>query len=145
MIDLRGNKFYTLQNREGNTEVNELIHGSGNREHFATGAVRDSDAEKSRPDLISPFAMERLAKWLRLGATKYSERNWEKGIPVSRCFASLYRHLLKFQQGRTDEDHVAAILCNTMFIAHTLCGRPHNVCYAEIVIMRNLTLVTLNL
>jgi hypothetical protein len=63
--------------------------------------------------------MERLAEWLRLGATKYSERNWEQGIPLSRCTASLYRHLLKFQQGRSDEDHVAAILCNAMFIAHT--------------------------
>jgi hypothetical protein len=96
-----------------------LIHDSGKREHFVTGAVRDSDENKSRPDLISPFAMEHLAEWLRHGATKYSERNWEQGIPVSRCFASLYRHLLKFLQGRNDEDHVAAILCNAMFIAHT--------------------------
>jgi hypothetical protein len=32
---------------------------------------------------------------------------------------------MKFQQGCTDEDHVAAILCNAMFIAHTqeMCKR----------------------
>ena len=78
-----------------------------------------------RPELISPFAMERLAEWLRKGAEKYAPRNWEAGIPLSRCTASLCRHLLKFQQGATDEDHVAAILCNAMFIAHIqeMCNR----------------------
>jgi hypothetical protein len=119
MIDLRGQRFYKLQKHEGHTDNKEQIHDSDTRDHFVTGAVRDSTEGKSRPDLISPFAMERLGKWLRLGAKKYSERNWEKGIPVSRCVASLYRHLLKFQQGQTDEDHIAAILCNAMFIAHT--------------------------
>jgi hypothetical protein len=119
MIDLRGDKFYKLQNNTDGMEIKELICDSGQHDYFVTGVVRDSDSGKPRPDLISPFAMERLAEWLRLGATKYSERNWEKGIPVSRCLASLYRHLLKFQQGRTDEDHIAAILCNAMFIAHT--------------------------
>jgi hypothetical protein len=118
-IDLRGSNFQVLQNSDGNTAVDTIMEDSGKRELFVTGAVRDSDENKPRPDLISPFAMERLAEWLRLGATKYSERNWEQGIPLSRCTASLYRHLLKFQQGRTDEDHVAAILCNAMFIAHT--------------------------
>jgi hypothetical protein len=118
-IDLRGHCFHALKCPDWNAEVNVTMNDSGKREHFVTGAVRDSEENKPRPDLISPFAMERLAEWLRLGATKYSERNWEKGLPLSRCTASLCRHLLKFQQGQTDEDHVAAILCNAMFIAHT--------------------------
>ncbi|MDR1493074.1 MAG: DUF5664 domain-containing protein [Planctomycetaceae bacterium] len=94
------------------------IKDSDKRETFTTGAVRNTAENKPRPDLISPFAIERLAEWLRLGAIKYSERNWEKGIPLSRITASLYRHLLKFQQGINDEDHVAAILCNAMMIVH---------------------------
>ena len=88
-------------------------------------AQNGSAEGKPRPELISPFAMERLAEWLRKGAEKYAPRNWEAGIPLSRCTASLCRHLLKFQQGVTDEDHVAAILCNAMFIAHIqeMCNR----------------------
>ena len=97
----------------------QIMHDSGEREAFETGAVRDTATNKPRPDLISPFAMERLGEWLRAGAEKYDERNWEAGIPVSRCVASLYRHLLKYQQGDTSEDHMAAIMCNAMFIMHT--------------------------
>jgi len=91
---------------------------SGRRQTFPTGAVRDTETEKSRPDLISPWALDRLGHWLRRGAEKYAERNWEKGIPFSRCLGSLCRHLLAYQQCRTDEDHLAAILCNAMFLAH---------------------------
>ena len=91
---------------------------SGNRDTFATGAVRDTADDKPRPDLVSPFAMERLGHWLRLGAVKYRERNWEQGIPISRCVASLARHLMKYQQGCRDEDHMAAVMCNAMFILH---------------------------
>jgi hypothetical protein len=94
------------------------MHDSGKRQEFSTGAVRDTADDKSRPDLISPFALERLGDWLKLGAQKYSERNWESGIPISRCIASLYRHLLAYQQNRREEDHIAAIMCNAMFVAH---------------------------
>lgn len=94
------------------------IELSGAKQEFKTGAVRDAATDKVRPDLISPFAEERLGKWLNLGAEKYSERNWEKGIPMSRCLASLCRHLMKFRQGAKDEDHLAAILFNAMAIIH---------------------------
>ncbi len=95
------------------------MHDSGERQQFETGAVRDTAGGKSRPDLVSPFAMMRLGEWLRLGAEKYNDRNWEKGIPLSRSTASLYRHLLAWQMGDTDEDHLAAIMCNAMFLLHT--------------------------
>lgn len=99
------------------TEENTM-HDSGTRQSFTTGAVRDTAGDKPRPDLASPFALERLGEWLRLGAVKYQERNWEKGIPISRCVASLSRHLMKYQQGARDEDHMAAVMCNAMFILH---------------------------
>ncbi|MCL2118011.1 MAG: DUF5664 domain-containing protein [Planctomycetaceae bacterium] len=92
------------------------MNDSGQREIFTSGAVRDSDEDKPRPELISPFAMERLAKWLTEGAKKYAPRNWEKGIGIERCFASMYRHLLKYQMGEHDEDHIAALFCNCMMI-----------------------------
>jgi len=91
---------------------------SGKRQPFITGAVRDTDEGKPRPDLISPFFEERLGNWLALGSLKYSERNWERGIPISRCYASLRRHLMQWGQGQADEDHMAAAACNVMFIIH---------------------------
>jgi len=91
---------------------------SGSDEQFETGAVRDVAESKPRPDLISPFAEERLGEWLRLGAKRYAERNWEKGMPMSRTLASLNRHLMWFKQGKTDEDHLSAIMFNAMAIIH---------------------------
>ena len=94
------------------------MHDSGDRQQFESGAVRDVAEDKPRPDLVSPFAMTRLGEWLRLGAIKYLDRNWEAGMPISRCVASLYRHLMEYQKGSGDEDHMAAIMCNAMFILH---------------------------
>ena len=90
---------------------------SGSEQTFCTGAVRDSGS-KPRMELISPFAMRRLGDWLRLGADRYADRNWEKGIPICRCVASLLRHTFAYLAGDTSEDHMAACMCNAMFILH---------------------------
>jgi len=88
---------------------------SGRRQSFGRGmAIRDTADDKPRPDLISPFAEERQGHWLR----KYAERNWENGMPFSRCVASLKRHVMRYQQGRRDEDHLAAIMFNAMALIH---------------------------
>jgi hypothetical protein len=89
---------------------------SGKREEFDTGAVRDDTTNKGMPNLIKFEMIDRLSKWLELGANKYSPRNWEKGMPISRCFDSLFRHAYKANEGWTDEDHLAAVVCNAMFI-----------------------------
>ena len=51
--------------------------------HFGTGAVRSSDAEQTRYDLISPIGLERIARTCAEGAKKYTPHNWERGMPVS--------------------------------------------------------------
>ena len=91
---------------------------SGKRHQFGTGAVRDTAENKSRPDLISPFSLMRLGDWLRKGAEKYDERNWEKGMGIGRCIAAITRHLLSYGMGMRNEDHMAAVMCNAMFIMH---------------------------
>lgn len=85
---------------------------------FESGAVRDSNEGKSRPDLISPYFTERLGFRLAEGAKKYAERNWEKGIPDAAFLESLERHLVAYKMGKTDEDHAAAIAFNIMGIIH---------------------------
>lgn len=57
---------------------------------------RKDDGAKLRHDLIPPEAVEALAEVLTFGATKYGDRNWEKGMRWGRCFAALMRHLWKW-------------------------------------------------
>ena len=97
---------------------NKQLKDSGEREQFSTGAVRDVANDKPRPDLISPFFLERLGEHLRKGAIKYQPWNWAKGIPSSRCYESAMRHLMRYAQGYTDEDHLAAAAFNIMAIIH---------------------------
>lgn len=103
----------------GQSATNEyVVKDSGARASFATGAVRDTDEGKSRPDLISAPFLLRLGIHLAKGAKKYKERNWELGIPASRCFGSALRHLLQWSLGMRDEDHLAAAAFNIMAIMH---------------------------
>lgn len=94
------------------------IKDSGLHQTFESGAVRDTNDNKPRPDLISPLFVERLGRHLAAGARKYDDWNWAKGIPNSRSFESLMRHLTQFAKGDIDEDHLAAAACNLMFIIH---------------------------
>ena len=94
------------------------MHDSGHRQQFNGGAVRDTAEGKPRPDLLSPFAMRRLGQWARLGGQKYTDRNWERGMPLTRCIASCYRHLLAVMAGDMDEDHLAAVAWNAMAVMH---------------------------
>jgi len=94
------------------------IKSSGKEESFATGAVRDKGEDKNSLELISPFFENRLGNWLTKGAQRYARRNWEKGIPNERCLASLMRHLNAYRIGKKDEDHLAALACNVMFMLH---------------------------
>lgn len=95
-----------------------MIQDSGHRESFGTGAVRDTQDAKPRFDLLPPAALRRVAMHYANGAKKYSDRNWEKGIPVSRCYASALRHLLAFGEGAVLEDHLSAVVFNVLAIIH---------------------------
>ncbi len=94
------------------------MEDSGERREFKSGAVRDRGGFKPRPDLISPHANLREGAWLAKGAEKYGVRNYEKGIPISECLASLNRHLEAYKLGSQEEDHMAAIRTNAGFILH---------------------------
>lgn len=95
------------------------INDSGNRISYGeTKAIREPSSGKGRYDLITPFGLDRLAKWYELGSSKYADRNWEKGMPFSRYLDSARRHLNKFVMGMEDEDHLAAACWNIMAIMH---------------------------
>lgn len=90
------------------------IKKSLDRESFETGAVRNSAVGKGRFDLLSFEGMRRLALVLEEGAKNYPERNWELGIPVSRCLESALRHIFQYMDGHKDEDHLGQAFWNLM-------------------------------
>ncbi len=101
--------------------VKELgnIDDGGKRMSYGEGmAVREPSTGKGRYDLITPFGIARLARWYELGAAKYADRNWEKGMPFSRYIDSAKRHIDKYIMGMTDEDHLAAAVWNILCIIH---------------------------
>jgi len=78
-------------------------------------AIRDTADDKLRPDLISPFAEERQGHGLRMGPSTLN------GIGRKGCrsrAAWLRSSAMLYQQGRRDEDHLAAIMFNAMALIH---------------------------
>lgn len=94
------------------------LNDGGNREHFADGGMREPSSGKGRFDLLSPVMMIRLAQHYENGAAKYETRNWEKGLPMSRCFDSCIRHLYRWLEGDNSEDHLAAAIWNIAALMH---------------------------
>jgi hypothetical protein len=85
---------------------------------FSTGAVRGSDAENVRFDLITPIGLRRLAETCAEGAKRYGDRNWEKGMPASVMLNHALRHIYLWIDGDTSEDHIAHATWNLMAIMH---------------------------
>lgn len=83
-------------------------------EVFSTGARRSSRAGRGRFDLLPPAALAELAKHLENGAKYYGDRNWQRGMPVSRFLDSALRHLFQYLDGQTDEPHLAAAAFNVL-------------------------------
>lgn len=74
---------------------------------------------KRRYDLIPVDALAALADLFTIGANKYAERNWEKGMAYSSVAASLDRHWNDFKAG-IDRDpetgclHITHVVWNAM-------------------------------
>jgi hypothetical protein len=96
------------------------LKDSGERETFDTGAVREPNLDRGRYDLITPIGLRALAIHYERGAKKYSDRNWEKGLPLSRHLNSAMRHLQDYLEGDRSEDHLSACAWNTFCIVHDL-------------------------
>lgn len=85
-----------------------------------TGGKKGS--KLARFDLIPQDALWALAEHYGNGATKYDDRNWEKGYAWGLSMAALNRHLSAFWQGEeygTDEKfgefpHLVAVIWHAM-------------------------------
>lgn len=69
-------------------------------------------------------AILELSKHYEDGANKYSERNWEKGIPLHCYIDSGVRHYLKVLRGDKDEPHDRAFVWNMLGALWTQENKP---------------------
>lgn len=111
-------------------QINEFRRGERKIDRLALAARASLNAlhldDKPGPStqynwyegVISPYALDRIAKWYEAGARKYSDRNWEKGTSYSRCLDSAIRHMNKYRMGMRDEDHLAALVWNLFAYIH---------------------------
>lgn len=73
--------------------------------------------------------IEDIAKAMTFGANRCGDRNWQKGIPTSRLWGAVFRHLVAVIKGETVDkesgiSHLAHAACNLMFIYWMMLERP---------------------
>jgi hypothetical protein len=86
-----------------------------------SGGGTKADDNKLRFDLIPTAPLRAWATVKTFGSKKYGDRNWEKGIPFSRVYAALQRHLVAWFGGEdldpeSKESHLAHAMCNVGFL-----------------------------
>mgnify|MGYP001554767016 FL=1 len=87
---------------------------------YETGAIRSSDAEQYRYDLISPVGLKAVARACAEGADKYSDYNWERGMPVSDLLNHAIRHIYEYLSGDRQEDHLGHAAWNVLGAIHSV-------------------------
>ncbi|NBV87920.1 MAG: hypothetical protein EBR88_00120 [Betaproteobacteria bacterium] len=93
---------------------------SGAKVEFSTGAQRSSDAENVRYDLITPIGLAAVARACAEGASKYSDYNWERGMPANDLLNHAIRHLYMFLSGDRSEDHLGHSAWGVLAAIHSL-------------------------
>jgi len=116
--------FFTYREKSSSLKMTFGIKDEGSRVSFETGAIREPATGKGRYDLLSPIADHRTALRLEAGAAKYLPRNWESGMPFSRCLDAAFRHLNQYKLGLRDEDHLAAARFNLDALMHLEATHP---------------------
>lgn len=88
-----------------------------------------ADEGKPRIGLVVPQFVWGVAKVMTLGAIKYDDYNWAKGMKWSRLYDAAQRHLLQFWSGEDNDNETAlshllhAGCCIMMLYWHTMFRR----------------------
>jgi hypothetical protein len=77
---------------------------------FDTGAKRDANSNKPFIHTLAGYTRQRFGYHMNLGASKYGNMNFKKGIPTDVYLESLDRHLAAYMEGDRSEDHLSAII-----------------------------------
>lgn len=92
------------------------------------------DIGKPRVDLLPPNAILALADLFRMGADKYDDRNWEKGMDEGRLLAAAGRHYFRYLAGEDIDPDPEAGTHNLIHLAWCalaayelqVCGKSTN-------------------
>jgi len=101
----------TLQSGYGGCATDQALYNS-DKPQFAE-LYNTSECDYT---LIPKIALNHVARLYYVGAAKYGVNNWQKGINVSRVYASMLRHVIAFANEDTSEDHLAAVIWNASVI-----------------------------
>jgi hypothetical protein len=115
--EMAADRVYQTINRS--CPVKAAEPAQDNTKKFSTGAVRSGDAEQVRYDLISPIGLEAVARTCAEGARKYSDFNWERGMPTHDLLNHAIRHIYKFLAGDRSEDHLPHAAWNLLAAIHS--------------------------
>jgi hypothetical protein len=77
---------------------------------FNSGAKRDSNFNKPFVHSILGYTRLRFGYHMNMGASKYGDSNWLKGITTECYLESVDRHLALYLEGDRSEDHLSAII-----------------------------------
>ena len=86
---------------------------------------RKDDQNKLRYDLIPTRPLAELAKVYTVGARKYADRNWEKGLLWGRVFAAMMRHAWAWWSGKRRHEKGMHPLASVAWCAFTLMEYEH--------------------
>lgn len=78
-----------------------------------TSSATKNDSGKLRYDLF-PNSLALVAEVYTIGAAKYSDRNWEKGLQWGRVFAAMLRHAWAWwwgeqRDGKDGQHHLGSV------------------------------------
>ena len=103
-----------------------VVKDSGERKTFSTGMMRDGAVKPRYNDVLHGPMLKRWGAHLWKAKTKYP--NPLPGVPnwtlagtaeeLERAYESLFGHFLDYMEGKTDEDHAAAIFFNINLAEH---------------------------
>lgn len=124
-------KIQWANDRVGGEAIRDRINIADDKELWGPipeQAIR-KDAGKSRIDLIDWEFVNLTADVLAFGAIKYAPNGWRKGMAITRCLGSMFRHMIAFAMGQDNDpesglSHLGHIGCNLMFIAAYLKRNP---------------------
>jgi hypothetical protein len=115
----------------GDSLLRDDVHPTSPQHHeaitakFGTGAVRSASVEEFRYDLVSPIGLREVARTCAEGAEKYSDFNWEKGMPVHDLLNHAIAHVYAFLSGDRSEPHLGHAAWNLLAAIHSHELWPH--------------------
>lgn len=102
-----------------NGDADHKPAADGTTAKFGTGAIRSDTFEEFRYDLVSPIGLREVARTCAEGAAKYSDYNWERGMPVHDLLNHAIAHIYQFLSGDRSEPHLPHAAWNLLAAIHS--------------------------